>query len=800
MIRRLAPLIVFAILACILLWPVLFGGRVLLPGGMLHKMSPWNASASKATEAHWNALTWDSIAYFYPSRALLGQAIRSGEIPLWNPYHMCGMPFLANYQSAALYPPNLLFAVLPTDRAFGLLAFLHLLAAGSFTYVFVRGLGVGKIGATFGGTAFMLSAFAITWLELPVFLSTAVWLPLALHFSRVALETRSARYTGPAAIAVALTLVGGHPQIAFYCLLAVGLYWVYLTIVGWPKTSIPRSLVFMCLTFAIGLALAAAQLLPSAELSALSHRGGSTPTEEGYIAYSALAMPWRCLALLFVPCLFGTPAAGVFSQFAEYCGYIGILPLLLIPVAFGLRGQPQRYSWFFGILGVLALMMALGTGVNRAFYFAIPGFSHSGSPARALFLFMFSAAILGAIGLDRIVGHSQDEKRGGSAWLLMCTAIVVLLSAIGLAEGALVMSWADVTATQMLRSLPEILPFIALLAIGFLILLLTAMGKLSRDMGGALAICVVAADLLAFGMWYNPTCKRSEVYPKTATTSFLQSKSGSARIMPLNGDWSLSRFPTAILPPNSAMAYRLFDVQGYDAFYPVRYKALLDAAGGRDSCPPENGNMVFARNPASPVYDLLGVRWIISLSPMQGAQKTAEGCFVAGNEGVFPRVFLTHMVEYADQKEMLQRIVEGDQLLRKVALIDANDGGYLDPWQTEHRSSAAVVSADRAEIVKYTCNTVTVKVEASRAGILVLTDQFYPGWEATVDGKRANVGRVDYAFRGVAVQAGKHTVKFMYAPESFYRGLRFTKMALVLLACFAVYSFARSFERRRTRT
>ncbi|MCX6374951.1 MAG: hypothetical protein NTU88_02730, partial [Armatimonadetes bacterium] len=79
MIRRLAPLIVFAILACILLWPVLFGGRVLLPGGMLQKMSPWNASASEVGEAHWNALTWDSIAFFYPSRALLGRAVRSGE-------------------------------------------------------------------------------------------------------------------------------------------------------------------------------------------------------------------------------------------------------------------------------------------------------------------------------------------------------------------------------------------------------------------------------------------------------------------------------------------------------------------------------------------------------------------------------------------------------------------------------------------------------------------------------------------------------------------------------------------------
>ena len=795
MIRRSAPLVIFAVLACIMLRPVIFGGRVLLPGAMLEKMSPWETSASKADEVHWDPLIWDSIAYFYPSRALLGRAVRSGEIPFWNPHQMCGTPFLADYQSAVLYPPNLLFAVLPTDRAFGLLAFLHLIAAGGFTYVFLRGIGLGRTGSTFGGIAFMLSGFAITWLELPIFLSTAVWLPLALHFSRVAHETRSARYTGLSGIALALTLVGGHPQIAFYCCMAVALYWVYLTFAGWEKTSVFRSLSFAVLTFAIGLALAAPQLLPSAELAALSHRGGSAPTAQGYAAYSALAIPWKMLVTLVLPNSLGLRQL---PQYAEYCGFVGILSLILSFAAFGLRGRPARQAWFFGLIGVLGMLMALGTGINRAFYFYVPGFARSGSPSRALFLFMFSAAILGGIGLDRMLRGSDDEGEGRPLAGVIVGGIAVLVLAVGLVWGNVgVFAQACANCGILRGLLSESSVFAAVFGLGLLVVILTATGKLSRGLGGALAILILAAELLAFGVGFNPTCKPSQVYPMTPTLSFLRKNAGFERIMPANDYWSLVRFPKAILPPNSATAYGLFDVQGYDSLFPARYKGVLDAVAGRDSSPRENGNMVFARNPSSPAYDLLSVRSVILREPMRGARRMPDGCFVRPNPEAFPRAFLVHTVEYADGEEILRRIAAGDPVLRSIALIDANDGGYLDVWQSLGLRRDEPAAVDRAKIVKYTCNTVTVKVQAARAGILVLTDQFYPGWEARVDGKRANVGRVDYVFRGVAVPAGTHTVRFIYSPDAFERGLRFTKMALVLLVCFGIYSLARRFGRRR---
>ncbi len=797
MIRRLLPLIVFLALACVLLWPVLFGGRVLMPGGMIQAMSPWSATQARDADDSWNALLWDSAAYFYPARDFLGRSLRSGTLPLWNPYQMCGTPFLANFQSALLYPPNWLFALIPTARAIGWLAFLHLFLAGAFTYLFLRGIGIGRIGSTFGGVAFMLSGFAVTWLELPVFLSTAIWLPLALHYSRMAHETGSARHTVVAGIAIALSLLGGHPQIAFYCLLAVGLYWIYLGVSGRRTTSLFRSIVLAGFTFGLGLMLAAPQIYPALELAELSHRGGALPTSEGYAAYSGLALPWQHLVTLLMP-YFLVNSWKIPTEFAERCGYIGILPLLLIAAAFA-RSKERRHAWFMGGLAALGLLMALGTGINRLFYFGVPGFAHSGSPSRALFLFMFSVAVLGGMGLDYML--SGDRKRGPSVlWIAAPAGVILALGAV-LTHINLATVAGEYSEGQLLSAeMPRIVIFVVYLAAGVGAFILTLKGKISRDAGGALAVVVLAADLLTFGIGFNPTCKPSEVYCKTQTTDLLKAKSGYSRIMPLNDKWSLMKTPRAVLPPNAATAYGLYDVQGYDALYPVRYKALLDAAAGCDSCPRENGNMVFARNPQSPVYDLLGVQWVISQKPVPGARNAGDGCYVYRNRGVLPRAFLAQMIEYGDDQDILQRIASGEANLRSVALVDADDADQINPWPViGARKSGKPAESDSVTIRRYGCNRVLLDVQATAPSVLVLTDQYYPGWRARVDGKLASVAQVDYDFRGIAVPAGTHSVEFIYRPESFDKGLRLMEIAFVIIAGFLIYMAVRFLESRRVR-
>jgi len=793
MTRTPWPILVFAALVIALLWPVLIGNKILLPGSMLGHFAPWTASVSQPKNIQWDALTWDGIAYFYPARSLLADAIRRFEIPLWNPYQMCGAPFLADGQSAVLYLPNLLFAVMPPDRAFGLLAALHLLGAGAFTYIFLRALGLGRIASTFGGIAFMLSGFAIVWLELPVFLSAGVWLPLALYLSHRAHENRSIYFATGAGVAIALSMLGGHPQIAFYVLLAVAMYWLVMAVSARKEVPVWHSVGLAILTFAVGFALAAPQLLPSAELAELSHRGGVVPTGEGYAAYSRLAMPFTHLILVLAPDFFGNPSRGTFwgpREYAEYCAYVGILTLMLAPLAFGSKGKLRRHARLFGGLAILALLMALGTGVNRAFYFGAPGWARSGSPARVLFLFMFSASVLGALGLERVL--REDDRRS--------VARQVLFSALGI----LLFGWAMLylnlnrlppdIGPLVLRSLgPQVRALGILLLAGVALLLLIASGKLSRPLGGVLIIGVLAADLLVFGVGYNLTSSRSEVYPCARLTRILGAGRDFSRIMPINDNWSLREFPDAVLPPNSASVYRLFDVQGYDSLYPVRYKALLDAAaGGRDSSPRENGNMLFARNPDSPVYDLLGVRWFVSTRPFREGQKAIDGCYLRGNPDAFPRAFIVHAIEYAEDQDALRKIAEGETDLRCVALISFEDAKHLKLYPDNAEYKARV---DSAVITDYAFNRVRLKASAVRSGLLVLADQYYHGWKAFVDGREKPVIRVDYALRGVPIPSGRCEVVFRYDPASYKTGLKVAGGALLLILLLA----ARLLVQRRLR-
>ncbi|MCS7300201.1 MAG: hypothetical protein NZ556_01410, partial [Fimbriimonadales bacterium] len=202
------------------------GEWVFAPLKLLYHFEPWRGLPRDFELPAWDVLVWDGTAQFYIWRDLVRALWLSGELPLWNPYALCGTPLLANSQSAPFYPPHLLTLPLPTPLAMGVLAWFHLFWAGLGVGLWLRWRGLGG-GAIIGMVVWMLCMFMVSWLPLssvPATLSWFGWLLLGLEVVRA----RGWLGLWAFSLPLGMMLLAGHLQFAFYGALMSLLYAIYL--------------------------------------------------------------------------------------------------------------------------------------------------------------------------------------------------------------------------------------------------------------------------------------------------------------------------------------------------------------------------------------------------------------------------------------------------------------------------------------------------------------------------------------------------------------------------------------------
>src|SRR3989338_4553014 len=124
-----------------------------------------------------NFLITDPVRQQYPWKNLVISAEKDLNLPLWNPYNFAGAPLLANFQSAAFYPTNILFFVFSLPVAWGFLILLEPLLASIFFYLYLENIKLNKMSIFFGAVAFGFSGFSMAWLEWGTVMHTALWLP-----------------------------------------------------------------------------------------------------------------------------------------------------------------------------------------------------------------------------------------------------------------------------------------------------------------------------------------------------------------------------------------------------------------------------------------------------------------------------------------------------------------------------------------------------------------------------------------------------------------------------------------------
>ncbi|NLN77408.1 MAG: YfhO family protein [Armatimonadetes bacterium] len=631
-LRRYIPYLLFLVMTLGFLWKPIFTGRALLPGDYLAYMKPW-ASVVESTDPapQWNPLHWDAISQFYPWRVFFADSIKSGKFPLSNPHQFCGTAFMANGQSACLYPFNYLLLIFNPITFFTVFAALHLFLAQVFMYWLMRELGAKAFGGIVSAIVFAFSAFMVLWLELPTFISVAIWLPLALMLIQRAASRKSVFYGMLSGAAIALAFLAGHFQIAFYVTLAAGLWWIWkIAETLWDERTISSAIkiarpVLGCA--AIAALIACAQLLPSQELASHSHRVRAV-TEQGYQGFIANALPVYRLVTAFVPRYFGDPSQNNYylvgpiggkvasaADYMEFGMYAGILPLMLAFVSLG--AIRKRHISFFAGLTILALLLAAGTTVNRLLYFGVPGFSALGGPNRVLLLYSFGVAALAGFGADYYFQNHTSAAESRPSILLHSLAL--LAAPLFLFALTLWISWPAFLSGAPLGDPSHKSVFTAFCLIIISWLLLVECKRRPQFVWFPIfVLALIAADLFYFGINFNPTCERSKIYPDTELTNELKClTTNGERIAVINEHWNIFNIPSAILPPNAATIYGLYDVQGYDSLFTKQYQSLLADLEGIDPSPPENGNMILVRRYTPEIASLAA--YLISADPIDDA-------------------------------------------------------------------------------------------------------------------------------------------------------------------------------------
>ena len=352
----------------------------------------------------------DLTFYFYPYRSLMAEFVKSGIVPLWNPYLLMGYPFLATLQPGLFYPLSVLYYLLPFDLAFNWFLILHVPLAAFFMYLLCHDLKFSFWASVASGIVFAFSGYTLSVVNMLTTLSSFIWLPLVfLLFRRALLGDGLWQKLGNivlSGIVLAVMFLGGEPTVLYGTFWVLLIYLVYLRFGQWRLVG--EGVLLLALSGAIAAGLSAIQLLPFVELLRHSTRSASITFKEA--SFFAL-QPRKLIGFVF-PYFFHLTEFPWIEQSWTKLPYLGFIPALLACLAFIFN--KDKKLWWLGGAVILLILIMLGNYSPIPAYFLlfkfIPGFNLFRYPIKFMFIFVFIFSILAGLGLDLIQQNISKLK------------------------------------------------------------------------------------------------------------------------------------------------------------------------------------------------------------------------------------------------------------------------------------------------------------------------------------------------------------------------------------------------------
>lgn len=721
----------------------------------------------------------------------------TGTLPLWNPMIMGGLPFLAVVTHGdILYPTALLRAFLPVHVVMNLAFFVHYILAGFFMYLFLRRLAVSWTGAVTGALAYQLTGILISYVQPghdgKLFVSTM----LPLVFLALVAALRDRRWWGfpVLAVAVALCLVSPHVQATYYLLIAAALFALYLTF-GEPSTEPPRARITrLAITFAavvVGFGIAMPQILPFLEYIPHSPRAGGYAV--GYSGSTSYGIPWDHIPEFFLGGFTGAPAeywgSNPLKLHSEYLG----LPVIALAIL-GFGDRRRRLVWWLGGIGLLFLLIALGgaTPFYHLWWAVMPMVKKTRAPGMVFFVVAFVVATLGAFGVTRLEREGTAKISTVRNWLV-AAGVIALLGAIG-AFGKLAVGLAPPERVSEAIAHGDAIRISAVLgAVLFAAIAVLAWGRLQGRVP-ALAFALglpllVGADLWRDGkhFWtYSPPPQQG-LYRTDDAITRMQQAPKPLRVLNLNA-----------YPLNVLMAHDIPQVLGYQG-NELRY--FDELIGGRPGTP----NAMQYLLTSTRLWDLFAVRYVLL-----GDTASIPGYHLAFGPvttAAGTRAFVYEADTLPPYARVARAAVKVDPGAIPPTLADPRLPGFdrvvlfppdapVNPSQLQGWPAP---SPSKAKVVAWRAGQMTIALDPPPAdsSYVLVSENWYVDWRATVDGRAAPVLRGDLALITVPVGPGAKSVELSYHSRTFARGKVIALFSLlVVLAGFVVPPVI---ERRRAR-
>jgi hypothetical protein len=765
----------------VMYWPSLLGQQVLLPLDIL-QLPGWYLPIPEDAPRFvpQNIMLSDVVLQYASWRLFAIEEVQAGRLPLWNPYNYCGHPFVAPNQTAIFSPFHWADYLFPSFVTIAWMQLAKSLVAGCGAYFFFRRvLRVKFLPATAGAAAYPLIGFMVLWQGFPLS-AVCAWLPWLLLAADMTISNPRG-WGGPIlALATAATLVTGHAETAAHVLLACGIYavwrWGYGLYCG--EINLAKAfgtVVALSLGWGLGFLLSAPQNLPTLEYLPQTNRiAARLATTEVHAPLGARALPQ-----FFLPHFQGSWSNQSWyllrsnQSESAAAGYGGLIfALLCAPLAW-CNPRLRAFNWLWTVAGLLAAAYILNIWgfVQLSQLPVLNVLKH----ARFVLFTAWCVLALAVTGLDTIARadlHWRGEFRFAVAILVIlgCWSLGYLFSPpaeishpeIVAAREAQSGVPANVATAWFRRMFLASAVICAAAGVGWLLVF----QKPLRGPGLVFAIGLFGVAEMTYQAWgINPQCDPALYFPRIETLARLSELPAGRAV-----GW-------LYMPGNLSIANHLRDIRGYDAADP---KSLVDLLA---LCERQYPDLSFpkARSAAirqflpveSPIMDLLGVRYRIHVGPQpenQTAVAAGDGIWIEESSTALSRAFIPQQaIAVTSQPDTLELLADPEFDPRQVAFVESSQVSSEAPCQ------------GTATIVRELPMELEIEAELDRPGLLVVADLWYPGWKAEVDGQPAPILRANHTLRGVELPAGKHQVRMVYEPASFWLGVRWAAAASVCL-------------------